>query len=94
MAFDPNGPALWARLRNSIEDLLLRFWNEGAFLGATAAEAFSVRCGRNTMTQSDLDAGRLVVEITLRPAAAIERITVVLDLGNAARAETSIRESA
>jgi hypothetical protein len=94
LAFDPNGPALWARLRNSIEDLLLQFWQEGAFAGATAAEAFSVRCGRSTMTQADLDAGRLVVEIALRPAAAIERITVVLDLGNAARAEASMRESA
>jgi hypothetical protein len=94
MAFDPNGPALWARLRNSIEDLLLQFWHEGAFSGATAAEAFNVRCGRNTMTHADLDAGRLVVEIALRPAAAIERITVVLDLGNAARAEASVRESA
>jgi hypothetical protein len=94
MAFDPNGPALWAQLRNSIEDLLLQFWNEGAFAGATAAEAFSVRCSRSTMTQADLDAGRLIVEIALRPTASIERITVVLDLGNAARAEASVRESA
>ncbi len=94
MAFDPNGPALWARLRNGIEDLLLQFWNEGAFAGAGAAQAFSVRCDRSTMTQADLDAGRLIVEISLRPAASIERITVVLNLGNAATAELGLRESA
>jgi hypothetical protein len=93
-AFDLNGPALWARLRNTIEDLLLDFWHEGAFAGNSPAQAFSVRCDRSTMTQADLDAGRLIVEISVRPAASIERITVVLDLGNTAHAEASVRESA
>ena len=33
--------------------------------GATPADAFSVRCDRSTMTQNDLDNGRLVAEIML-----------------------------
>jgi len=93
LAFDTNGPATWARLRRSIENLLAAFWREGAFAGATAAEAFGVRCDRATMTQADLDAGRMIVEITVQPAASIERITVVLDLHNAGGPAT-LREAA
>ncbi|MDM0011735.1 phage tail protein [Variovorax sp. J22P168] len=93
LVFDLNGPATWAGLRRAIERLLTGFWNEGAFAGATLADAFAVRCDRSTMTQADLDAGRLVVEITVRPAASIERITVVLDLNNASGAQ-ALREAA
>jgi phage tail sheath protein FI len=93
-AFDPNGPALWARLTRSFESMLAAFWREGAFGGANALEAFEVRCDRGTMTQNDLDSGRLVAEITVLPAAAITRITVVLamTLGETPRAE--VREVA
>ena len=84
VAFGLNGPALWAQLRRTIEDMLMEFWLEGAFAGATVSDAFSVRCDRNTMTQNDLDNGRLIVEITVQPAVSIERITVVLNLGNTA----------
>jgi hypothetical protein len=93
VVFEGNGPALWQMLRTTIEDLLLGFWREGAFSGASAAQAFAVRCDRSTMTQNDLDNGRLVVEITVWPAASIERITVVLKLGNSAGAGT-LREAA
>jgi hypothetical protein len=94
VAFGMNGPTLWAELRGTIEDLLMGFWLEGAFAGVSAAEAFSVRCDRSTMTQSDLDAGRLVVEISVRPAVSIERITVVLRVGNAVGGSTRAREAA
>jgi Bacteriophage tail sheath protein len=47
------------------------------------ARAFVVRCGRDTMTQSDIDAGRLVAEIELVPAQPIVRILVVLALRDA-----------
>jgi hypothetical protein len=41
------------------------------------------------MTQNDLDNGRLIVEISVRPAVSIERITVVLNLGNTASSSTA-----
>ena len=93
-AFEPNGPRLWARITRQMEAMLLDFFNEGAFAGDTAGQAFTVRCDRATMTQADLDAGRLIVEIGLRPAASIETITVVLDLGNTAGLASSLREAA
>jgi len=78
--FETNGPALWTHLKRSLDGLLLAFWDEGALNGATPAEAFTVRCDRSTMSQNDLDNGRLKAEISLHPAAAIGTITVVLDL--------------
>jgi hypothetical protein len=94
LAFDANGPALWAQVRGGIEDMLLGFWREGAFAGTSAAEGFNVRCDRSTMTQADLDAGRLIVEISVRPAVSIERITVVLNLGNTVGGSVRVREAA
>jgi len=93
-AFEPNGPRLWASIRRQMEAMLLDFWNEGALAGDSAGQAFSVRCDRATMTQSDIDAGRLIVEIGLRPAASVETITVVLDLGNTGALASGLREAA
>jgi phage tail sheath protein FI len=93
VAFGASGPALWAALRRTIEDMLMAFWHEGAFAGATVSEAFSVRCDASTMTQNDLDNGRLIVEITVQPAVSIERISVVLNLGNTA-SSASVRQTA
>jgi phage tail sheath protein FI len=92
--FDGNGPETWTRLERSLEELLKGFWRAGALAGATAAEAFSVRCDRSTMTQNDLDNGRLVTEITVLPAHSVERITVVLALAAAGASLARVREAA
>ena len=71
VVFEPNGAALWAQVRACVEDFLSTWWRQGALLGTTADEAFFVRVDASTMTQADLDAGRLVVLVgvaLLRPA--------------------------
>ncbi|MEY2655742.1 MAG: hypothetical protein RLZZ524_2770, partial [Pseudomonadota bacterium] len=65
--FEPNDEALWARVRASIESLLLGLWRAGAFQGQKPEEACFVRCDRSTMTQADLDAGRLIVQVGVAP---------------------------
>ncbi len=92
--FDGNGPATWGRLRRSVEELLKGFWRAGALAGATPEEAFEVRCDRSTMTQNDIDNGRLVTRITVWPAHSIERITVVLALATAGLGQADLREVA
>jgi hypothetical protein len=77
-AFANNGGPLWRALASGLEDLLLGLWGEGALGGATASEAFEVRCDRSTMAQSDLDGGRAIVRVQFTAAKPIERITVVL----------------
>jgi len=69
--FEPNGERLWANVRRTIEDFLLNEWQNGALLGDKPDKAYFVKCDRSTMTQNDLDNGRLVCLIgvaALRPA--------------------------
>jgi hypothetical protein len=69
--FEPNGERLWANVRRTIEDFLLNEWQNGALLGDRPEKAYFVKCDRSTMTQNDLDNGRLVCQVgvaALRPA--------------------------
>jgi phage tail sheath protein FI len=69
--FEPNGELLWANVRRTIEDFLLNEWQNGALLGDKPEKAYFVKCDRSTMSQNDLDNGRLVCLIgivPLRPA--------------------------
>ncbi|HKV10080.1 MAG TPA: phage tail sheath subtilisin-like domain-containing protein [Thermoanaerobaculia bacterium] len=69
--FEPNGDLLWANVRRTIEDFLLNEWQNGALLGDKPEKAYFVKCDRSTMTQNDLDNGRLVCLVgvaALRPA--------------------------
>ena len=65
--FEPNGERLWANVRTTISDFLYNEWVNGALLGTTPKEAFFVQCDRSTMTQNDLDNGRLVCLIGVAP---------------------------
>jgi phage tail sheath protein FI len=70
--FEPNGDQLWANVRRRIEGFLLNQWQDGALLGRKPDEAYFVRCDRTTMTQNDLDNGRLVCLIGVAPVKAAE----------------------
>jgi phage tail sheath protein FI len=95
VVFANSGEALWRQLRSGLESLLLGLWGAGALDGAAAAEAFDVRCDRSTMTQNDLDAGRVIARIELSVAHPIERITVVLAMDEGGQVSlVSAREAA
>ncbi|MBB3063136.1 phage tail sheath subtilisin-like domain-containing protein [Microbulbifer rhizosphaerae] len=65
--FEPNNQRLWDNIRRTIEDFLLVLWRDGALLGGKPEEAYFVRCDRTTMTQNDLDNGRLICLIGIAP---------------------------
>ncbi|WP_437534789.1 phage tail sheath subtilisin-like domain-containing protein [Sorangium sp. So ce726] len=65
--FEPNGERLWANVRRTIEDFLFNEYQNGALLGDRPERAFFVKCDRSTMTQNDLDNGRLVCLIGVAP---------------------------
>jgi len=67
VVFEPNNEKLWARVRATINEFLTRVWREGALMGTKAEEAFFVRCDRTTMTQDDIDNGRLICLIGVAP---------------------------
>jgi uncharacterized protein len=65
--FEPNGEALWDNVRRTIDSFLYSEWESGALLGDKPEKAYFVRCDRSTMTQNDLDNGRLVCLIGVAP---------------------------
>ncbi len=65
--FENNGPELWANVRSTVEDFLYNEFRSGHLLGTKPAEAYFVRCDRSTMTQNDLDNGRLICLVGVSP---------------------------
>jgi phage tail sheath protein FI len=65
--FEPNNSRLWANIRETVENFLLVLWKDGALLGDKPEEAYFVRCDRTTMTQNDLDNGRLICLVGVAP---------------------------
>ncbi|MCI0530255.1 MAG: phage tail sheath subtilisin-like domain-containing protein, partial [Nitrospira sp.] len=65
--FEPNDERLWDRVRQTITQFLTRVWRDGALMGTTPEQAFFVKVDRTTMTQDDIDNGRLIVLIGVAP---------------------------
>ena len=80
MVFEVSAPPVWAQVRDRMTDLMTGLWQAGAIRGDSRRDAFSVRCDSGTMSQQDIDEGRLIVEITFEATLSIERITIVLAL--------------
>jgi uncharacterized protein len=67
VVFEPNDIPLWARVKQTIVQFLTDQWRAGMLAGATADEAFFVKCDRTTMSQGDIDNGRLICVIGVAP---------------------------
>jgi phage tail sheath protein FI len=67
VVFEPNDAELWARVKRSLENFLTGVWRDGALVGSSPGEAYFVKIDRTTMTQDDLDNGRLICLIGVAP---------------------------
>jgi phage tail sheath protein FI len=67
VVFEPNGEQLWANVRQTVEDFLFNEWQSGALVGSKPEQGYFVRCDRSTMTQNDLDNGRLICLVGVAP---------------------------
>lgn len=67
VVFEPNDELLWVRVKRTIDVFLNTVWRSGALAGGSPAEAFFVNVGRETMTQDDIDNGRLICVIGIAP---------------------------
>ena len=74
--FEPSGKLLWARVRRTVEQFLLDLWSRGALAGSRTDQAFFVHCDRTTMTQDDIDNGRLVMVIGIAPLKPAEFVII------------------
>lgn len=65
--FEPNDTALWVRVQRTISVFLTNLWRNGSLMGSSPEEAFFVNIGRDTMSQDDIDNGRLICVIGVAP---------------------------
>ncbi len=65
--FEPNDTALWVRVQRTISVFLTGLWRNGSLMGSSPEEAFFVNIGRDTMSQDDIDNGRLICVIGVTP---------------------------
>ncbi len=65
--FEPNDEILWVRVQRTISVFLTGLWRSGSLAGSSPEEAFFVNIGRNTMSQDDIDNGRLICVIGVAP---------------------------
>jgi hypothetical protein len=79
VVFEASCERLWMRLRDSLTTLMSGLQQAGALQDA-GTTAFAVRCDRDTMTQQDIDQGRVIAHIEFVGAAPIDQITIVLAL--------------
>lgn len=70
--FEPNDISTWLKVKGMIDSYLYSLWQRGALQGASAEEAYFVDIGLGkTMTQTDVNEGKMIIVIGLaatRPA--------------------------
>lgn len=76
--FEPNDMDLWERVKRDIGAFLTRTWRDGALFGATAGEAFYVKCDAENNPPETRDVGQLIVEVGICPVKPAEFVIIRL----------------
>lgn len=74
--FEPNDPALWARITRELTVYCNALYQTGALQGATAQEAYFVKCDVETNPPEERNAGRTIARVGLAPSKPAEFIEV------------------
>ncbi len=65
--FEPNDVNLWEGVKRTLNGFLRGLWSAGALFGASADQAFYVKCDAETNPPESIDEGKLVVEVGIAP---------------------------
>lgn len=76
VVFEPNDEPLWANVRMSVTSFMSTMHRQGAFQGASAREAFMVKCDSETTTQADINLGILNVYVGFAPVRPAEFVVL------------------
>jgi phage tail sheath protein FI len=78
VVFEPNDEPLWAQIRLNVGAFMQNLFRQGAFQGKTPAEAYFVKCDKETTTQSDIDLGIVNVTVGFAPLKPAEFVVIKL----------------
>lgn len=74
--FEPNDERLWASLKANIDDFMMGEFRKGALAGSTPKEAFSVKCDADLNPPSEVNAGRVNMEVKFAPLKPAEFVII------------------
>jgi phage tail sheath protein FI len=74
--FEPNDLGLWQKIIRTISEFLTRVWKSGALFGATAEQAFYVKCDAELNPPSVRALGQVFVEIGMAPVRPAEFVII------------------
>ncbi len=74
--FEPNDEPLWSQLRLNIGAFMHDLFRRGAFQGQTPAEAYLVKCDKDTTTQNDIDNGVVNILVGFAPLKPAEFVVI------------------
>lgn len=77
--FEPNGPILWAAIRQDVGDFMTGLLRQGAFAGSSPSSAFFVNCDEKTTTATDIANGIVNVIVGFAPLEPAEFIIVQIE---------------
>jgi uncharacterized protein len=80
VVFEPNDDLLWTAIRTSVGAFMAALNRQCAFQGTTQREAYFVKCGRDTTTQEEIDAGIVRVVVGFAPLRSAEFVTIDIRL--------------
>ncbi|MCR9088155.1 MAG: phage tail sheath subtilisin-like domain-containing protein [Rhodobacteraceae bacterium] len=76
VVFEPNDEPLWANVRLSVNAFMSQLHRQGAFQGASARDAYLVKCDSETTTQADINLGILNIYVGFAPVRPAEFIVL------------------
>lgn len=76
VVFEPNDEPLWANVRLNVTAFMSQLHRQGAFQGASARDAFLVKCDSETTTPADVNLGILNVYVGFAPVRPAEFVII------------------
>jgi uncharacterized protein len=78
VVFEPNDAPLWAQIRLNVGSFMQGLFRQGAFQGSKPADAYFVKCDRETTTQADIDLGVVNILVGFSPLKPAEFVVLKL----------------
>jgi phage tail sheath protein FI len=78
VVFEPNDEPLWSQIRLNVGAFMNGLFRQGAFQGKTPAEAYFVKCDKETTPQNDINLGIVNIVVGFAPLKPAEFVIVKL----------------
>ena len=79
--FEPNDENTWSNIRLAANAFMSDLHQRGAFQGASARDAYLVKCGADTTNQNDINRGIVNIIVGFQPVQPIEFVVVNIQIG-------------